>query len=102
MAGSGTDEKPVCFFVFVFLIIKASVPDVFIALTTTGEVLPQKTSQNIHLLHEILIFVLQDVPEELVTMAERYDKHRELKAREGMGGRRDGGRRDGGWKGRKS
>uniref|UniRef100_A0A674N2E6 RNA helicase n=1 Tax=Takifugu rubripes TaxID=31033 RepID=A0A674N2E6_TAKRU len=68
----------------------------------TGRVLPQKTSQNIHLLHEILIFVLQDVPEELVTMAERYDKYRELRAREEIGGRRDGGRRDGGWKGRKS
>ncbi|XP_056904251.1 probable ATP-dependent RNA helicase DDX43 [Takifugu flavidus] len=44
----------------------------------------------------------QDVPEELVTMAERYDKYRELRAREEIGGRRDGGRRDGGWKGRKS
>lgn len=35
-------------------------------------------------------------------MAERYDKYRELRAREEIGGRRDGGRRDGGWKGRKS
>lgn len=93
--------KNLCFFYYYLFIYlfnkKASIPDVFIPLTTTREVLLQKTSQNIHLVHEILIFVLQDIPEELVTMAEGYDKYRELKAREGIGGRRDGG-----WKGRKS
>lgn len=38
-------------------------------------------------------------------MAERYERHRELKAREdqeGRGGRRDSGRRDGGFRGRRN